>query len=248
MNVVQALLKGLRALDFIRARSGPVRATEVAAHLEIDKASASRILHTLAQAGYLEQTSDRRFVPGTKLLPPQASQLVETLRLREDAGSLMARLVERSQECAHLAVLAGDRTLYLDAVQSQHRLRVDHPPGTMAPLHCTALGKVFLAYAGASIPRELERYTPRTITDPELLAAHLRSSTGRGYTTDDEEYTVGVRCVAAPLRDGAGRVIAAVGVSGAAARISLDILADLGAFVRLEADAFGRVQMAGGAG
>ncbi|HVO17670.1 MAG TPA: IclR family transcriptional regulator [Anaeromyxobacter sp.] len=248
MNVVQSLLKGLRALDLIRARPGPVRATEVAAQLEIDKASASRILHTLAQAGYLEQTPDRRFVPGRKLLPSQAPQLVEIVRLREHAGSLMARLVGRSQECAHLAVLAGDRALYLDAVESQHRLRVDHPPGTLAPLHCTALGKVFLAYACASIPRELERYTPRTITDPELLAAHLRSSAGQGYTIDDEEYSLGVRCVAAPLRDGAGRVIAAVGVSGAAARISLDTLADLGAFVRLEADGFGRVQMAGGGG
>lgn len=248
MNTVQALMKGLRTLDLVRASVGPVRATEVAAQLDIDKASASRILHTLAEAGYLKQTLDRRFAPGAKLLPAQAPQLVEIVRLREHAGSLLARLVERSQECAHLAVLAGDRTLYLDAVESQHRLRVDHPPGTLAPLHCTALGKVFLAFAGAPIPERLERHTPRTITDPELLAAHLRSLAGQGYTTDDEEYAVGVRCVAAPLRDGAGRVIAAIGVSGAAARISLDTLAELGAFVRAEADGFGRGEMAGAAG
>jgi len=248
MNTVQALLRGLRALDLVRASADPVRATDVAAQLEMDKASASRTLHTLAQAGYLEQTPDRRFVPGAKLLPSQAPYLVEIVRLREQAGSLLARLVERSQECAHLAVLAGDRALYLDAVQSQHRLRVDHPPGTLAPLHCTALGKVFLAFAGAPIPKQLERQTPRTITEPELLAAHLRSLAGQGYTTDDEEYAVGVRCVAAPLRDGAGRVIAAVGVSGAAARISLDALGELGPFVRGEADRFGRGELAGAAG
>ncbi|HET6439276.1 MAG TPA: IclR family transcriptional regulator [Anaeromyxobacter sp.] len=248
MNTVQALLRGLRALDVVRSGVGPVRATDVAAKLQIDKASASRTLHTLAEAGYLEQSPDRRFVPGPKLLPSQSPQLVDMVRLREQAGALLARLVARSEECAHLAVLAGDRALYLDAVLSQHRLRVDHPPGTLAPLHCTALGKVFLAYAGAPIPEKLDRYTSRTITDPELLAAHLRSLAGQGFTTDDEEHAVGVRCVAAPLRDGAGRVIAAVGVSGAAARISLEALGELGVFVREEADGFGRGEKAGAAG
>jgi len=248
MNAVQALLRGLRALDLVRASAVPVRATDVATHLHMDKGSASRTLHTLGQAGYLEQTRDRRFVPGPKLLPAQAPQLVEIVRLREHAGSLLARLVDRSRECAHLAVLAGDRTLYLDAVESQQRLKVDHPPGTLAPLHCTALGKVFLAFGGAPIPEQLERHTQRTITDREVLAAHLRSLASRGYTVDDEEYAVGVRCVAAPLRDDAGRVIAAVGVSGAAARISLETLAELGAFVREVADGFGRKKVAGSAG
>jgi DNA-binding IclR family transcriptional regulator len=245
MNTVQALMKGLRALDLVRSSAASVRATDVAAQLRMDKGSASRTLHTLAQAGYLKQTHDRRFVPGAKLLPAQAPQLVEIVRLREHAGSLLARLVKSSQECAHLAVLAGERTLYLDAVESQHRLRVDHPPGTLAPLHCTALGKVFLAFGGAPIPERLERYTPRTITDREVLAAHLRSLAGQGYAVDDEEYAVGIRCAAAPLRDEAGRVIAAVGVSGAAARVPLEILTKLGAFVREVADGFGREKAAG---
>jgi DNA-binding IclR family transcriptional regulator len=240
MSTVQALLRGLRALDLVRASAHPVRSTDVAAHLEMNKGSASRTLHTLAQAGYLEQTRDRRFVPGNKLVTAQAPQLVEVVRLREQAGSLLVRLVEHSQECAHLAVLAGDRALYLDAAESQHRLKVDHPIGTLAPLHCTALGKVFLAFAGAPIPERLERQTRRTIVDPHLLAAHLRSVAVQGYTTDDEEYAVGVRCVAAPLRDSAGRVIAAIGVSGAAARISLDALAELGEYVRGVAGGFGR--------
>src|SRR5512142_616972 len=77
MNPVQALLRGLHALDLVRASADPVRATDVAARLHMDKGSASRTLHTLAQAGYLSQTSDRRFVPGSKMLPAQAPQLVE---------------------------------------------------------------------------------------------------------------------------------------------------------------------------
>jgi len=247
MNPVQALLRGLHALDLVRASADPVRATDVAARLHMDKGSASRTLHTLALAGYVEQTGDRRFVAGKKLLPAQAPQLVEIMRLREHAGSLLKRLVEFSEECAHLAVLAGDRALYLDAVESPHRLKVDHPIGTLAPLHCTALGKVFLAFAGAPIPAHLDRLTQRTLTDPHLLSAHLRSMAAQGYTMDDEEYAVGVRCVAAPLRDGAARVIAAIGVSGAAARISLDRLAELGVHVREVAARFGARDRAGGA-
>jgi DNA-binding IclR family transcriptional regulator len=137
-------------------------------------------------------------------------------------------------------VLAGDRVLYLDAVESQQSLRVDNPIGTLAPVHCTALGKVFLAFAGAPIPEQLERMTQRTVTEPQLLAAHLRSMATLGYTTDDEEYTLGVRCIAAPLRDESGRVIAAIGVSGAAARISLDRLPELGAEVRRVAERYGQ--------
>jgi len=246
MEAVQALLRGLRALDLVRRSADPVRAKDVALELKMDKGSASRTLHTLALAGYLEQTRDRRFVPGRKLLPLQAPQLVEIARMRDHAGSLLRELVEQSRECAHLAVLAGDRALYLDAVQSQHRLKVDHPVGTLAPLHCTALGKVFLAFAGAPIPESLEPLTQRTITDPHLLAAHLRTQVAQGYTTDDEEYALGVRCVAAPLRDADGRVIAAIGVSGAAARISLDRLAELGAATRDIASGFGRASAARG--
>ena len=239
MTTVKSLLKGLRALDLVRASGDPVRTTDVAGQLAIDKGAASRTLQTLVAAGYVEQTRDRRYVPGEKLRLGQSPQLVDMVRLRERAHDLLQALVDFGGECAHLAVLAGDQALYLDRVESPQSLRVDHPVGTLAPLHCTALGKVFLAFGGAPIPQRLERYTPRTVTDAHLLAAQLRSFGPQGYSIDDEEFAQGVRCVAAPLRAESGYVVGAIGISGPAARISLERLFELGAQVCKVARGYG---------
>jgi IclR family transcriptional regulator, acetate operon repressor len=240
VNTVKSLMKGLQALDLVRASVQPVRTIDIAERLEIDKGAASRTLQTLVQAGYANRTQDRRYVPGEKLRPEQPPQLVGVVRLRERAHALLRELADFAGECAHLAILAGDRVLYLDKIESPQSLRVDQPIGTLAPLHCTALGKVFLAFAGAPIPPRPEHYTPRTITDPQLLAAHVRSIAQQGYSVDDEEFALGVRCVAAPLRDESGRVVGAIGVSGPTARVSLERLAEMGARVRLVADGYGR--------
>lgn len=241
MSTLKSLMRGLQALDLVRASDGPVRTTDVADQLRMDKGSASRTLRALVDAGYLERTLERRYAPGRKLReagPP--AQAVDVVGLRERAQPLLQELVAFGHECAHLAVLAGERVLYLDRVESGQSLRVDHPVGMLAPLHCTALGKVFLAFAGAPIPARLERHTPRTLIDVELLAAHLKSIAPQGYTLDDEEFAPGVRCVAAPLRGEAGQVVGAIGLSGAVPRISLERLAELGAKVREVAASYGR--------
>jgi IclR family transcriptional regulator, acetate operon repressor len=237
--MVKSLLKGLQALDLVRLSAEPVRTIDIAERLEIDKGAASRTLQTLVRAGYANKTPDRRYVPGEKLRP-EPPQLVSVVRLRERAHALLRELADFAGECAHLAILAGDRVLYLDKIESPQSLRVDQPIGTLAPLHCTALGKVFLAFAGTPVPPRLEPHTPRTLTDPQLLAAHLRSIAQQGYSVDDEEFALGVRCVAAPLRDELGRVVGAIGISGPTARVSLERLSELGVRVRKVADGYGR--------
>jgi len=117
-------------------------------------------------------------------------------------------------------------------VSSPHPLRVDHPVGALAPLHCTALGKTFLAFLPKQLTGDLARYTARTLVDAVLLERDLTEARERGYTCDDEEFSPGVRCVAASIRDERGRVVAAVGLSGPTARIDANRLADLGRLVR----------------
>ncbi len=232
MRVVQSLQRGLAVLDFIAARGGPVRTSEVAQRFDIDKANASRLLKTLAEAGYAERSDDRRYVLGGKMRGDDGRQLEGLIALRERTRSLLEGLVEASGECAHMAVLVGGKVWYLDKVSSPHVLRVDHPVGALAPLHCTALGKAFLAFLPTVVAGELARYTTSTIVDQARLAADLATARGQGYATDDEEFSPGVRCVAAPVRDAGGRMVAAVGLSGPTARIDLDRLGDLGRLVR----------------
>ena len=111
----------------------------------------------------------------------------------------------KTGECSHLAVLTRAQAFYVDQVDTSASLRVSTGIGTMAPLHCTALGKVLLAFGDIQPAAELPVYTPQTITDATELARQLERTRELGYALDDEEYTVGVRCLAAPCLGGRRR-------------------------------------------
>jgi len=105
--------------------------------------------------------------------------------------------------------------------------------GTLAPLHCTALGKSLLAFSTEAVfPSELQAFTPRTITDAETLRRHLEQVRQQGYAVDDEEYDFGVRCVAAPVFDYRGKAVGAIGISGPAGRMTLERVAEFATVVR----------------
>jgi IclR family acetate operon transcriptional repressor len=90
----------------------------------------------------------------------------------------------------------------------------------MNPLHCTALGKILLAFCGAPFPEKLEKHTPHTINDPDALKKHIEQIHRLGFATDDEEFDAGVRCIAAPVFDFRGKGIASIGISGPSTRIN----------------------------
>jgi DNA-binding IclR family transcriptional regulator len=119
----------------------------------------------------------------------------------------------------------------LDQFESPATLKVSTPVGTFVPLHCTALGKVLLAFGVSPIPEVLPAHTPRTISDPAILRIHLEQTCQQGYAIDDEEYEIGVRCIAAPVYDFRGKVVAAMGISGPTVRIGLEDTAKLAATV-----------------
>ena len=223
---VKSLAKGLRALDLLAERAD-VGTNEIALALGIDKGAASRTMQTLVAAGYAIQNAKRRYQRGPKLRAG-ATSVAPGPSIRERARPLLERLHAATGETAHLAIRADDRVLYLDKVETDLPLRVDRPVGTLSPLHCTALGKIFLAFGEAPVPRTLAGYTMHTAMDVDALRVALARIAQDGYAVDDEEFAIGIRCVAAPLRDGAGRVVAAIGISGPTARIAPSHLASYG--------------------
>ncbi len=113
--------------------------------------------------GYAEKDEvTRRYHPGPQVVSLSRSVLTR-LPLREAAKPFLRQLMERTGECAHLAVPAQGKVLYIDQVESPATLRVNAEVGTMNPLHCTALGKALLAFGDLAMPAELERYTANTI-------------------------------------------------------------------------------------
>jgi len=236
MRLLKSLTRGLETLDLLAAEDMPVRLTDVAAHLGVDKSNASHILRTLVASGYAEQVEGRRYRASKKVRAPAGPSLEDIVAQRERLHHALERLVQLTGECAHTAVLVGTRVWYIDKIDSTLPLKVDHPIGSLSPLHCTALGKAYLAFGAVADPGPLESYTPNSIVSAPMLEAEIERTRGRGYATDDEEFTQGIRCVAVPIHDPNGNMVAAIGVSGPTARIADAHFAKLGALLREQAD------------
>jgi IclR family KDG regulon transcriptional repressor len=222
MAEIQSLARGLKILDLLGQSREGVSVTELAKRLGVDKGSASRLVSTLASYGFAEKDkATRRYRLGPQVLALSRS-LLTRLPLREVAKPFLRQLMERSGECAHLAVPAQGQVLYIDQVESPASLRVDAQVGQLNPLHCTALGKVMLAFGNLEVPRHLEVFTPRTITDLRDLHRQFDEIRRLGYAFDDEELNLGVRCIAAPVFDPRGKLAGSIGISGPTARMTLE--------------------------
>ncbi len=227
MAEIQSLARGLQIIDMLEKSTDGITITEVAERLNLDKSSGSRFMKTLANYGYAEQNRNtRRYHLGPRVISLSQS-LLAGISLREQAKPFLQELVEQTGECAHLAILSQNRALYIDQVDTSAVLRVSTGIGTMAPLHCTALGKVLLAFGIAVMPDEFDSHTPRTITDVEILKVHLEQICRQGYATDDEEYMQDVRCIAVPVYDLNDELACAMGISGPAGRITLERIPEL---------------------
>jgi DNA-binding IclR family transcriptional regulator len=129
-------------------------------------------------------------------------------------------------EAVDLSVFDHHQALYIEMIQSTHTLTIAATVGQRLPAYCTASGKVFLAYLTPAeiddyLSQSLTSYTKNTVTQPELIRAQLATIREKGYAFDDEEYEVGVRAVAAPIRNQKGKVAAAVSVPCPASRLTL---------------------------
>jgi IclR family KDG regulon transcriptional repressor len=227
MAEIQSLARGLRILDLLSQAQDGVSITELAEELSIDKGSASRLVATLANSGYAEKDEvTRRFHLGPQVVALSRSVLTR-LPLREVAKPFLRQMMELTGECAHLAVLAKGKALYIDQVESPATLRVNAQVGTMNPLHCTALGKILLAFGDTPIPELLESHTARTITDKNKLKQELDHIRQQGYAIDDEEFDSGIRCVAVPAMDYRGKLAGALGISGPSTRMTRERLPEL---------------------
>lgn len=233
MRLLQSLTRGLDTLDYMSRQGEPVRLTDVASALGVEKPNAAHILKTLVAAGYAEQDDHRRYRLTGKIVSPASREhsLEDIVACKEAWRPALKELVDRTHECAHLAVLVKSRVWYIDKIDSTLPLKVDHPIGSLSPLHCTALGKAFLAFGEACPEDVLTGYTRNTITSETKLRDEIEATRRRGYAIDDEEFATGVRCVARPVFNEDGRMIAAIGVSGPSVRVDDKRLAELGEIV-----------------
>jgi len=156
----------------------------------------------------------------------------------ERARPAMRRLMEATGETSNLGMERGHQVLFISQVETHESIRAFFPPGTLSPLHASGIGKALLAH----LPQDrlarflgsgpLERFTGRTLTDPERLMAELQLIRQQGYAFDDEEKAEGMRCIAAPILNIHGEAVAGISISGPSNRVTLEKVARIGALVR----------------
>jgi len=142
-----------------------------------------------------------------------------------EARPFLRTLLEKTGETVHLAILDHDSVLYVISLESKQALRMGSKVGTRAPVHSTAVGKTLLAFQPEEeiarvLARGLPASAPNTIVDAKALQRELALVRARSYAIDDEESEVGLRSIAAPIRNDSGQVIAAVSIAGPVHRMS----------------------------
>lgn len=222
---VRSLERGLAVLRTF-SRDHPAQTlAEVARRTGLTRATARRLLLTLARLGYVR--SDGRLFRLTPKVLDIGYAYLSSLDLAELAQPDLEALVERTHESCSAAVLEGSEIVYVARVPTKRIMAISLGLGSRLPAVATSLGRVLLAELPPAEldvvlgTTRLEAYTARTITDPDALRAELDQVRVQGWALVDQELELGLRSIAAPLRDRCGAV-AALNVSAHAARVSLE--------------------------
>lgn len=227
----KALVKGLALVDMVAEADEPVRLPELVAASSLPRTTVLRLLETLCDRSLLAVDADGRYRLGSQLAV-WGHRYLDRLDIREASLDVMRRLAAETSETCFLGMREGHEVRYVGKVGGSHAVRLAAELGSRMPLHSTGIGKTLLAYGADGLldgllAEPLPARTPRTITDPARLQAELRKIRRQGYAVDDVENEDGVRCIAAPVRDASGAVVAALSVSAPAYRFDLKRLAAL---------------------
>jgi IclR family transcriptional regulator, acetate operon repressor len=220
-------IKAVAILEAMSSARRPLSISELGVLLSIPKPTAHRIVRMLEAEGLLQrEPGDRRYVPGARLVA-LGLDIVAAAMQRGPRHAILSALSAATGETCNFGVMAGSHVLYLNRVESAWPFGLRFEPGSRVPLHCTAMGKMFLSL----LPKEkcdallqaapLHRYTENTITDPQAFGPVLDGIRSSGTSTDNQEFLAGVICVAVPVLSTSGRPAAALAISAPTARMSL---------------------------
>lgn len=230
---VQSVERAFRLLETL-VRHTEMSLGQLAESVGVHKSTAYRLLHTLMQLGYVEQDGDQgNYRVGIRMVE-MGGMATHSWPLHRAAETVMDRLASELGEAVNLAVEDDLDMVYVATVDAYSMLRMQLNIGRRAPVHCTAVGKVMLAYRPEMVRRlktehpRLDALTPFTITEWSQLEEELSRIRQQGFAVDNEEQEIGARCVAAPIADHRHRIVAALGISAPTARLSLERAQDVG--------------------
>lgn len=213
--------KAVEVLFHLHREASPCGVTAIGRALGLPKSTAHRLLAALKRRGLVERDERGRYRPGMALVALGLGVL-EHEPVVVAAEPVLEETADDVGETVFLAAARSGRLIVLDKREGSGFLRAAPRVGAEIPVHATAIGKVYLAFAPVLIARApLVEFTPRTTTDPERLAGELERVRNLGWAENEDEWTTGLSGVAAPVRL-RGRLMAAVAIAGPTSRLSRD--------------------------
>lgn len=240
-GTVQALDRGLRLL-LVLAEQDEVTLTDITVDADIAPTSAYRLLVTLQQRGLVSFDEEAQtWSIGVEAFRIGSAFLRRTNYL-EAGRPIMRRLMEASGETSNMAIQDGQDVVFVSQVETHKPIRAFFRPGTRGAMHASGIGKALLAERARAdvdaivVESGLPAFTPATLTTRDALLSDLEHTRSRGWAVDDEESTPGMRCLAAPIFNEHSDAVAGISISGPAARLSDNVMAEFGPMVRKAAD------------
>ncbi|MDO7788185.1 IclR family transcriptional regulator [Desulforamulus aquiferis] len=225
-NIIQSVDRAISILEVLEKSIEPLGVTEISNRLDLHKSTTFGLLNTLESRGLVYQDPENgKYKLGLRLME-LGEQVQQRMQLRQQARPFLKSLVEEYKETVHLVVKVENEYVYIDKVDGPQAIRMYSQIGKRALMHCSGVGKAILAYLPQREQEkifekiELKSFSPNTITDIDELRNHLVKIKNQGYSIDDEEIEVGLRCVAAPILDHHGKAIAAISIAGPSTRMT----------------------------
>ncbi|MEK4538144.1 IclR family transcriptional regulator [Peribacillus sp. FSL K6-1552] len=232
-RLIQSVERTADILELFLVSGPELSIKDISQQLNLSKSTVHGLIKTLVHRGYLQQNTDNlKYKLGMKLFE-LGNFIGEHLDIGKIAQPIIKSLVEELKETVHLVVRQRDELIYVEKVEGPSALRIYSHIGKRAPIHCTGVGKAILAYQDEKeIDRilsscDLEPFTEHTMTDTKEIKNHLGLIREKGYSIDDEEIELGLKCVAAPIFDSKGTVIASISCASPKMRLSQERLPEV---------------------
>lgn len=227
---IQSLDKGLKLLQAFTRECPAMTLTELSMTLGLPKAGTQRLARTLTDLGFLQRLSGKRYGLGVMALD-LGHRYLAALSIPEVAEPYMQDLVRLTQETVNLAIQSGREVVYIGRIAAAPRIvSVNLEVGSRLPMHATALGKALMLDTSREDllllfgPEPWPSYTPKTQTTVEKLMENLETARQMGVVLNDGELELGLRSIAAPIRDLSGRIVAAMNVSTNSYRVPTETI------------------------
>lgn len=229
-KINQSVVKTLRIVEILSDAKAPVRLTDLAREVGLTPSTTLRMVNTLVACGYAwqEEGGTQGYALTTRFAQV-GQKIAANFSMMDLVHPRLLRLSRETGEAGTFARTMQGKVRYLDVVEgsNNNHIVIRQQIGGSAYMHCTGSGKLFLCQYS---PEEFERFlneplpalTPHTITERAVLEQELEVTRQRGYALDDEEYEIGMRCVAAPIQNAAGRTVGVISLSGPVSRMSMD--------------------------